>query len=142
MHPTRKRRLIAILLVLTGLGIAAGCLLYALKQNINLYLTPSEITAKDQSLRAFRVGGMVKKGSVHHDDKTLRVDFLVTDLHHDLAVSYTGVLPALFRQGQGVVIDGHLDSQNHFTATRVLAKHDEKYMPPGMGKSGVAKKKL
>lgn len=73
---------------------------------------------------------MVKKGSVHHHQKSLAVDFMVTDFSHDVAVHFSGVLPTLFREGQGVVVEGKLNSKGEFDATRVLAKHDENYMPP------------
>lgn len=130
MHPLRRRRLTRLVLVLCGLGITTAFILYSLKQNINLYFTPSEIGAAQQHLAQFRIGGMVKKGSVHRNDKNLDIDFLVTDFHKDLKVHYTGVLPALFREGQGVVAQGHLSNNGAFQATQVLAKHDEKYMPP------------
>lgn len=130
MHLIRKRRLIRLSLVLSGLAIATAFILYSLKQNINLYFTPSEIGAQQQSLTQFRIGGMVKKGSVTRSSISLDIDFLVTDYTKDLKVHYTGVLPALFREGQGVVAQGYLEKNGVFRATQVLAKHDEKYMPP------------
>lgn len=133
MHPLRKRRLITLSMVVGGLAIAAGCILYALKQNINLYLTPSEITVAHHSLSAIRVGGMVQAHSVHHDSGSLMVHFSISDYKKNLNVEYGGVLPALFREGQGVVIDGHFE-HDRFVATRVLAKHDENYMPPKIKK--------
>lgn len=130
MHPKRKRRLWAIALILSGLMLATGLILYALSQNINLYLTPSEITPAHQQQKQLRLGGMVQKGSIHHVPKSLQVDFWVTDFHKHVQVHFSGVLPTLFREGQGVVVEGRLDQTGAFQATRVLAKHDEKYMPP------------
>lgn len=130
MHPKRKQRLIIISLVMTGLMLATGLILYALSQNINLYLTPSEITSQHLKQKNIRLGGMVQKGTIHHANKTLMVDFMVTDYTKQVKVQFSGVLPALFREGQGVVVEGRLDGSGAFQATRVLAKHDEKYMPP------------
>lgn len=131
MHRGRKRRLHYLLIATLGLSIALACILYALKQNINLYLTPSEVLPGHEQLNAMRLGGMVKKHSVQYGDD-LQVRFVVTDFKHDMTVNYRGVLPALFKEGQGVVIEGHITPEHEFSATRVLAKHDEKYMPPKM----------
>lgn len=130
MHPKRKRRLIFIVLLLIGLGAAIALVLYALKQNINLYFTPAQLAENHvQPNQTFRLGGMVKKGSIEHQDSSLKVSFIVTDFVKDMQVFYEGILPDLFRDGQGVVVQGKLDEQGKFIAYEVLAKHDEKYMP-------------
>ncbi|MFU8797367.1 MAG: cytochrome c maturation protein CcmE [Gammaproteobacteria bacterium] len=136
MHPLRKRKLILITLMLLGISCAVGFALYALQQNINLFFTPSQILAgeapKDQ---VFRLGGMVQAGSVHRDTKTLQVSFVVTDMTKGMTVKFQGILPDLFREGQGVVMDGKLGADNIFIAHEVLAKHDENYMPPQLKKA-------
>lgn len=133
MHPIRKRRLIIIISVLLCLSVATGLILFALQQNIDLYFTPSQVDAsKVQQLKEFRLGGMVEKNSVQHSEHSLEVRFRVTDFTASLPVVYRKVLPALFREGQGVVIEGHLNPQGVVEAHRVLAKHDEKYMPPSI----------
>jgi len=135
MHPLRKRRLVWITLVLLGLSVAVGLILFALQQNIDLYFTPSQVdVAKVKRLTEFRLGGMVETGSVKHNNKDLEVSFQVTDFQRSLPVVYRGVLPSLFREGQGVVVEGHMNEKGVVEAHRVLAKHDEKYMPPGMNK--------
>jgi cytochrome c-type biogenesis protein CcmE len=137
MHPIRKRRLMLISFIVMGVSIAVVLALYALKQNINLYFTPSQIVSgaapKDHE---FRVGGMVRKGSVRHAANSLQVSFVLTDMKKDLAVQYNGILPDLFREGQGIVAQGRLQD-GVFTATEVLAKHDEKYMPPLINKENL-----
>lgn len=114
---------------LAAVGIAAALVLNALNSNIALYVTPSEVAAgkapKDQ---AFRIGGLVKDGSLTRDNLT--VHFVVTDLVQDIPVSYTGILPDLFKPGKGAVVQGRLGADGNFTASEVLAKHDENYMPP------------
>lgn len=131
MHPLRKRKLRLIVLMLTGIAIAIGLALYALKQNINLFYTPTQIAAGEAPVNhTFRLGGMVEKGSLQRIPNSLAVSFAVTDLQHSIKVAYTGILPDLFREGQGIVADGKLNAQGEFTAQEVLAKHDEKYMPP------------
>lgn len=136
MHPVRKRKLILILLMLLGIGCAAGFALYALQKNINLFFTPSQVLAgeapKDQP---FRLGGMVQADSVKRDPKSLFVSFVVTDMKKGMTVKYQGILPDLFREGQGVVMDGKLASDGIFIAHEVLAKHDENYMPPQLKKA-------
>lgn len=130
MNQLHKRRLIYLSLFMLSLTLAVSLILFALKQNINVFFTPSELmslsTATDKTVR---LGGMVKPGSVRRDSNNLSVHFIVTDLKHETNVTYTGVLPDLFRPGKGVVVEGKL---NHgiFMASMVLAKHDENYMPP------------
>jgi cytochrome c-type biogenesis protein CcmE len=124
-----KRRGAIVAGGLVVVSIAAALVLNALNSNIALYVTPSEVAAgKAPQGQAFRIGGMVKEGSVKRDNLT--VHFVVTDTARDIPVSYTGILPDLFKEGKGAVVQGRLDTQGHFSATEVLAKHDENYMPP------------
>ena len=124
-----KKRGAIVALGLAATGIAAALVLNALNSNIALYVTPSEVAAgKAPKGQAFRIGGLVKDGSVKRDNLT--VHFVVTDLARDIPVSYTGILPDLFKEGKGAVVQGRLDADGRFTASEVLAKHDENYMPP------------
>ena len=134
MHPIRKRRLIFIGSALILLATSMAFILYGLKQNINLFLTPTQLKQQPFSTRTIRLGGMVKKDSVVHAEDSLEVSFVVTDLNEEIIVSYQGVLPDLFREEKGVVVQGAQDKGNHFQATQVLAKHDENYMPPQIAK--------
>ncbi|QWD69955.1 cytochrome c maturation protein CcmE [Polynucleobacter sp. UB-Siik-W21] len=128
MKPRYKRALM-IVAALVVIGIAAMLILNALNSNIALYVTPSEVAAgKAPQGQAFRIGGMVKDGSVKRDGLT--VHFVITDLVKDIPVSYTGILPDLFKEGKGAVIQGRLNPNGEFVASEVLAKHDENYMPP------------
>ncbi len=128
MKPRHKRALI-IVAGLVAIAVAALLILNALNSNIALYVTPSEVSAgkapKDQ---AFRIGGMVKEGSLRRDGLT--VHFVITDLVKDIPVAYTGILPDLFKEGKGAVIQGRMNANGEFIASEVLAKHDENYMPP------------
>ncbi|MEM1244184.1 MAG: cytochrome c maturation protein CcmE [Pseudomonadota bacterium] len=131
MHPIRKKRLITITILLSGLLLAIGLVLYALSQNINLYYTPSQVDAgQAPKQHLFRVGGIVKPGSIHYADKGLTVEFALTDKKHLVYVRYHGILPDLFRAGQGIVTQGHLNTKGEFVADQVLAKHGATYMPP------------
>lgn len=133
MHPIRKRRLISLTVSFSLLALAIGIALYALRQNISLYLTPSQVVAGDAPIgHHFRLGGMVKKGSVHYRQGKQSVEFVLTDFKKELTVRYQGLLPDLFREGQGIVSDGKLNARGEFIASQVLAKHDEKYMPPAL----------
>lgn len=128
MKPRTKRGLL-ILSGLIAIGIAAGLVLNALNSNIAFFVTPSEVYAgKAPKSQAFRVGGMVKEGSIQRVDLT--VNFVITDTAKEIPVSYTGILPDLFMEGKGAVVQGKLDASGRFVATEVLAKHDENYMPP------------
>ena len=128
MKPRHKRALI-IIGALVAIGTAALLILNALNSNIALYVTPSEVAAgKAPQGQVFRIGGMVKEGSVKRDGIT--VHFVITDLVKDIPVSYTGIVPDLFKEGKGAVIQGRLDANGQFIASEVLAKHDENYMPP------------
>jgi cytochrome c-type biogenesis protein CcmE len=114
---------------LIAVGLVAVLILNALNSNIALYVTPSEVAAgKSPAGQAFRIGGMVKDGSVKRDGLT--VNFVITDMVKDISVAYTGILPDLFKEGKGAVIQGRLDPGGKFVASEVLAKHDENYMPP------------
>ena len=114
---------------LAAVGIAAALVLNALNSNIALYVTPSDVAAgKSPKGQAFRIGGMVKDGSVKRDNLTVR--FVVTDMVKEIPVAYTGILPDLFKEGKGAVVQGKLGPDGSFTASEVLAKHDENYMPP------------
>lgn len=127
MRPWKKRAAI-IGGGLAALGIAAALALNALNSNIALYVTPSEVVAgKAPQGQAFRIGGMVKEGSVKRDNLT--VNFVVTDTVKDVPVAYTGILPDLFKEGKGAVVQGKLGPDGRFIASEVLAKHDENYTP-------------
>ena len=131
MNLARKRKLLIIVFMVTVLAIVTALVLYALRQNISLFYTPSQITTGDApSNRSIRVGGMVVPGSITRSAHGLSVHFKITDYQHTIDVIYRGILPDLFREGQGIVAQGLLLDKQHFKATQVLAKHDEKYMPP------------
>ena len=124
-----KKRAALVIGALAAVSVAAALVLNALNSNIALYVTPSEVAAgKSPTGQAFRIGGIVKEGSMKRDNLT--VHFVVTDTVKEIPVSFTGILPDLFKEGKGAVMQGRLDSQGRFAATEVLAKHDENYMPP------------
>ena len=128
MKPRHKRAAI-IVGGLAAVGIAAALVLNALNSNIALYVTPTEVAeGKAPKGQAFRIGGLVKDGSVKRDNIT--VHFIVTDTVRDIPVAYTGILPDLFREGKGAVVQGKLGADGQFVASEVLANHDENYMPP------------
>ena len=128
MKPRHKRALM-IVGALATLAIAAVLILNALNSNIALYVTPSEVAAGQAPKgQTFRIGGMVKDGSLKRDE--LVVHFIITDLVKEIPVSYKGILPDLFKEGKGAVVQGKLDPDGQFVASEVLAKHDENYMPP------------
>ena len=128
MKPRHKRALM-IVGALATLAIAAVLILNALNSNIALYVTPSEVAAgKAPKGQTFRIGGMVKDGSLKRDE--LVVHFIITDLVKEIPVTYKGILPDLFKEGKGAVVQGKLDPDGQFVASEVLAKHDENYMPP------------
>lgn len=131
MNPQRKQRLILILLGTSGVAIAVLLVLFALGQNMNFFYSPSDIAQGEAPLdRDIRAGGMVKEGSVQRDSESLRVSFVVTDFVSEVQVNYEGILPDLFREGDGVVAIGRLLENGQVEASEVLAKHDETYMPP------------
>ena len=117
-------------LIVVGCTIASGLALLALRENINLFFSPSQIVdGTAPSNTTIRLGGMVVSGSIQRGDN-LGVTFVLTDLAEQVTVAYEGILPDLFREGQGIVTQGKLDSTGRFLAEQVLAKHDETYMPP------------
>jgi len=125
----RHKRAAIIVGALIAISIAAVLILNALNSNIALYVTPSEVAAgKSPAGQVFRIGGMVKDGSIKREGLT--VNFVITDMVKDIPVAYTGILPDLFKEGKGAVIQGRLDPSGKFVASEVLAKHDENYMPP------------
>ena len=128
---TRHKRMAFIVVGLSGLAVAAGLVLNALNSNLALYISPSDVLAgqapKD---KAFRLGGMVVEGSLQRQNDGLTVHFDVTDNAKTIPVSFTGILPDLFQEGQGVVAQGKMAADGKFMASEVLAKHDENYMPP------------
>ncbi len=131
MHPKRRKKLILVLAMLAGAGLIVGLVLYALSQNINLFFSPSDIAlGKAPHEQRIRAGGMVREGSVERAQDSLQVTFVLTDYAHDVQVAYEGILPDLFREGQGIVEQGKLQPNGVFVADEVLAKHDENYMPP------------
>ena len=125
----RQQKLAIVLFIVFGTALAVGLVLVALNEGINVFYTPTEISsgAVPQG-KNFRVGGMVKTGSLVSHEHSTEISFVATDFCNDVPVSYTGVLPDLFREGQGVVADGHIDDSGVFQASQILAKHDENYM--------------
>jgi cytochrome c-type biogenesis protein CcmE len=132
----RRRRLILVLGIVVGVSIAGALALSAFRRNVTFFFDPTQVTAGQVPAgERFRLGGMVTQGSLHRAPGSLEVRFVVTDFDHDVPVRYTGVLPDLFREGAGVVAHGRLSSDGTFVADEVLAKHDEKYMPPEVARS-------
>ena len=131
----RQKRMWVVGGIVAGVAVAAGLALQAFKKNVMLFYAPTDISAKlPPANERFRLGGMVAKGSVQAKPGSLDVEFLVTDFKHTVPVKYSGILPDLFREGQGVVAHGRMQG-NVFVADEILAKHDEKYMPPQVAKS-------
>ena len=131
----RQRRMTLVFGIIAGVGIAGALALSAFRQNVMFFFDPTQVTAGEAPAgQRFRLGGMVTKGSVQRAPGSLEVRFVVTDFKSDVPVSYTGVLPDLFREGTGVVAHGRMQNGT-FVADEVLAKHDEKYMPPDVEKS-------
>lgn len=128
----KQQRIYAIILVITGIAVAAALTLFALRDNVTFFYTPSDIIGPEAKTiakdRPFRLGGLVMYGTVEQNGKLLR--FVVTDNMQDITVEYEGVVPALFREGQGVVAVGTMRESGIFRAGTLLAKHDENYMPP------------
>ncbi len=129
MKPLRRRRLITVLSIIAGLAVAIGLGLYAMQTNINLFYPPSQLNEAPEGV-LIRVGGLVVKDSVKRDADSLKVEFKLTDNEGDVTVLYDGILPDLFREGQGIVTMGRLQDNGQFIASEVLAKHDENYMSP------------
>lgn len=140
MIPARKRKIGMLLFFLSIVSIASALVLYALRQNISLFYTPTQIAAGQAPLNhPIRVGGMVEKGSIIRAAKGLGVQFKITDYNKTITVTYNGILPDLFREEQGIVTEGQVTDTLYFRASQVLAKHDANYMPPEV-KAALVKK--
>ena len=132
----RRKRLFVVLGILAGVAASVSLAVVASRENIMFYYDPSQIAAgKVPANKRFRAGGMVGKGSVQRKSGDLEVRFVLTDFAHEVPVEYTGVLPDLFREGQGIIAHGTMGADGVFIADEVLAKHDEKYMPPEVAAS-------
>jgi cytochrome c-type biogenesis protein CcmE len=132
----RRKRLLAVVAIVVGVGAATALAMFAFRDNLLYFYSPSQVLEGDApSGRTFRIGGMVTQGSVQRRPGTLEVRFVVTDFRHSVPVSYEGLLPDLFREGQGVIAHGRLNAAGEFVADEILAKHDENYMPPEVAES-------
>jgi cytochrome c-type biogenesis protein CcmE len=141
MNRLQQKKLAGVAAIIFLLAAASGLILYALKQNINLFYTPSQVqTIQINQRQNLRIGGFVQKHSVRYDASGQRVEFTITDEKNQILVSYNGVLPNLFREGQGVVVAGKLLDAQHLQASEVLAKHDENYIPRPLAESLQTKK--
>jgi len=131
MTPTRKRRLMMVALIIIGVATATALALTAFNKNLMFFYSPTQVAAGEAPKeRSFRIGGMVKNGSVNRDKDGVTVSFVVYDTEKEATIKFKGILPDLFREGQGIVAQGKLGSDGIFVASQVLAKHDENYMPP------------
>ena len=136
MNPIRRQRVYAIVAIFIGVLLATVLILNGLKKNINLFYTPSQIQENQLEMdKLARVGGMVKEGSLQKRSDSLIKTFEITDFNKTLLVIYEGILPDLFSEESGVVVQGVLNSKGEFIAQEVLAKHDENYMPPEVAKN-------
>ena len=132
----RRKRLYVVVAILAGVGASVALAVRASRDNLMFYFDPSKVAAGEAPAnKRFRVGGMVVKGSVERKPGDLQVRFVLTDFAHEVPVAYTGVLPDLFREGQGIIAHGSMGKDGVFVADEVLAKHDEKYMPPEVAAS-------
>jgi len=130
MHPIRRQRLFIVLFVVGGISLAVGLGLFALQENINLFYSPTQIAEGEAPEgQLIRAGGMVVEGSVKRDTDSLKVEFQITDYAETVTVEFEGILPDLFREGQGIVSQGRMQG-DRLMAVEVLAKHDENYMSP------------
>ncbi len=131
MTPKRKQRLIFVVVLLVGFGAATGLALFAFQKNLLYFYSPSQIASGEvETGQMFRLGGLVVEGSVEREIDGITTQFDITDTIGSITVRYTGLLPDLFREGQGIVAQGKINQQGVFVAQEVLAKHDENYMPP------------
>ena len=131
MNPKRKKKLVLLSSMVAAVAVAVGLVLFALSENINLFYTPTQIAQGEAPVgQRIRAGGMVVDGSIKRASDSLDVEFAVTDFEHEVVVKYSGILPDLFREGQGIVTMGSMNADGEFEASEVLAKHDENYMPP------------
>jgi len=136
MTPVRRQRLILVLLMVAGIGIAVTFALKSFNENLMYFFSTTEVAeGKAPKDAKFRLGGMVVDGSVERPNKDVMVRFGLTDYSKQVTVEYSGILPDLFREGQGIVANGRLNSEGVFIAEEVLAKHDENYMPPEVAES-------
>ena len=126
----RRQRMILVAAVVAGVIVAVTLAFKAFQENLLYFFSPTQVAAGEAPQREFRLGGMVVENSVSREPGSLTVQFVLTDFGREVPVSYTGVLPDLFREGQGIVARGQLDANGTFVAKEVLAKHDENYMPP------------
>lgn len=127
----RRQRMLAVALVVVGVGLAATFALRAFQENLLYFYSPSQILAGEAPTgRTFRVGGLVTPGSVQRESGAIDVRFILTDNQNTVTVNFDGILPDLFREGQGIIAHGSLNGEGVFVADEVLAKHDENYMPP------------
>ena len=127
----RQKRIVAVTVIVAGMALAALLILTAFEKNLMYFYSPSEVVAGDvPAAKKFRIGGMVVDGSVRRESESLAVKFDLTDTLNTVTVVYEGILPDLFREGQGIVANGTLSADGIFEAAEVLAKHDENYMPP------------
>jgi cytochrome c-type biogenesis protein CcmE len=132
----RRKRLYVVLGILGGVAASVSLAVMASRENIMFYFDPSQVVeGKAPLAKRFRIGGMVVKGSVERSPGDLQVRFVLTDFAHQVPVEYSGVLPDLFREGQGIIAHGTMNASGAFVADEVLAKHDEKYMPPEVAAS-------
>ncbi len=132
----RRKRLYAVLAILAGVSAAVVLAVVAFEDNLLYFYNPTQVMAGEAPMgRSFRVGGMVTQGSVQRSAGSLEVRFVVTDFRHSIIVRYDGLLPDLFREGQGIIAHGRLTESGEFRADEVLAKHDENYMPPEVAES-------
>lgn len=132
----RRKRLLVVIGILGGVGASVALAVMASRENIMFYFDPTQVAAgQAPQAKRFRIGGMVVKGSVTRNPGDLQVRFVLTDFAHEVPVEYTGVLPDLFREGQGIIAHGKMNAHGAFVADEVLAKHDEKYMPPEVAAS-------
>jgi cytochrome c-type biogenesis protein CcmE len=132
----RRKRLLAVVAIVAGVGSATALAMLAFRDNLLYFYNPSQVLAGDAPpARTFRIGGMVTEGSVERTPGSLEVRFVVTDFRNSMPVRYEGLLPDLFREGQGVITHGRLNAAGEFVADEVLAKHDENYMPPEVAES-------
>ncbi len=133
---SRHKKLALIGGALAIIGIIAALVLNALNSNIALYISPTEVAeGKAPQGKLFRIGGLVKEGSIQRQADGVTISFIITDTAKDIPVAYKGILPDLFKEGKGAVAQGKLESNGTFVATEVLAKHDENYMPPEAAKA-------
>lgn len=136
MHPVRKQRLLLVTFILVFSSLAIGLVVFALRENLNLFYPPAKLVSGEAPIETtIRGGGCVVPGSVSRDQESLKVNFRITDGTAEVGVRYQGILPDLFAEGEAVVVNGMLTKAGVFEAREVLAKHDENYMPPEVAES-------